>query len=58
MFRIALKDPTNALRSRRWRHRQKAKAINGSATNGATVVTTPEMCAVAARVGDGRENPV
>jgi hypothetical protein len=46
-------DPTNALRSRRWRQRQKANAANGSATDGATVVTTIQMCALAARVGAG-----
>jgi len=49
------KDPTNALRSRRWRQRQKAKAANGGAT--LRSVTTIEMCALAARVGDGRASP-
>jgi hypothetical protein len=44
------KDVTAPLRMRRYRQRQKA---NG-AKAGVTVVSTPEMCALAARLDDGR----
>jgi len=48
---IALRpDPTNALRQRRFRERRKlAKSVTGTVT-----VSTPDMCALAARIGDGR----
>jgi hypothetical protein len=46
------KDVTGALRARRYRRRQKANGINPG-----VAVTTPEMCALAARLGDGRATP-
>jgi hypothetical protein len=44
-----LKDVTGALRARRYRRRQKANRINAGVT-----VSTPEMCALAARLGSRR----
>jgi len=43
---------TAPLRSRRYRRRQKANGISAGVT-----VTTIEMCALAARIGDGRASP-
>jgi len=45
------KDVTAPLRARRYR-RRKANKIKPGVT-----VTTPEMCALAARIGDGRATP-
>jgi hypothetical protein len=60
---LRIKDVTGALRARRYRQKMKSNDFNGSVTvdavfDAATVtVSTPEMCALAARVGDGRASP-
>jgi hypothetical protein len=52
-----LKDVTGAMRARRYRQRRKAKETMATVTVdalGVTAISTPEMCALAARLGDGR----
>jgi hypothetical protein len=54
------KDPTSDLRVRRHRAKQKlngGKAVLTVARRGAQAISTPEMCSLAARVGDGRATP-
>jgi hypothetical protein len=49
-------DVTGALRSRRYRAKKNGNETNASVTvdaAGVTAVSTPEMCALAARLGDG-----
>ncbi len=56
----AIKDPTAALRVRRHRAKKKMNGTTGLVTvrpRAVVTVTTPEMCALAARIGDGRANP-
>jgi hypothetical protein len=50
--KAGVKDVTGALRSRRYRRRQ-----NSNESKAGVTVTTSEMCALAARLGDGRANP-
>ena len=54
-------DVTGALRSRRYRHRKNGNEIKPDVTvepvfdvATVTVISTPEMCSLAARIGDGR----
>jgi hypothetical protein len=56
---LRVTDPTNALRSRRWRERKKRGNIRPDATVDAPGVTvsTIEMCALASRLRDGRATP-
>jgi hypothetical protein len=62
---LRIKDVTGALRARRYRERKNANKTNASVTVDAhavtaittvatTAISTPEMCAFAARLGDGR----
>jgi hypothetical protein len=50
---------TGALRVRRHRAKKKLSGTNAVFTvaGGPPAITTPEMCALAARVGDGRATP-
>jgi hypothetical protein len=59
-----LKDVTGALRARRYRQRKSRNETNAGVTVDAqavtaitkvvTAISTPDMCALAARLGDGR----
>jgi hypothetical protein len=58
------KDVTGALRARRYRHRRRQQKNGSENKVGVTVgadrrvtVSTIEMCALAARLGDGRASP-
>jgi hypothetical protein len=54
---VRFKDVTGALRARRYRQRRKVNETKAGVTvdaPGVTAISTPEMCALAARVGDGR----
>jgi hypothetical protein len=58
---LRIKDVTGALRARRYRAKKNRNGINAGVTvesdfDAATVtaISTPEMCALAARLGDGR----
>jgi len=61
---MRIKDVTGALRSRRFRAKKKLNGNNGSVTvepvfdaASVTVISTSEMCSLAARIGDGRASP-
>ena len=62
---LRIKDVTGALRARRYRQRKNGSKTNAGVTVDAhavtvitkvatTAISTPEMCALAARIGDGR----
>jgi hypothetical protein len=53
-------DVTDALRARRYRHKKNGKEFKAAVTvrrDSGAVISTPEMCALAARLGDGRATP-
>jgi hypothetical protein len=54
---LSIRDRTNAERQRRFRERRKQAGtvtVDAPARNGAAVITTSEMCSLAARLSDGR----
>ena len=56
-LQIKNKDVTAPLRARRYRQNKNAKETNANVTvrpNAGVTVSTPEMCSLAARLGDGR----
>ena len=61
MTALRIKDVTGALRARRYRAKKIGSDIKAGVTvepdsdaPTVTVISTPEMCALAARLGDGR----
>jgi hypothetical protein len=61
---LRLKDVMGALRARRYRAKKNGSDINASVTvepdfdtTTVTAISTPQMCALAARLSDGRATP-